>query len=69
MSLEKLTDGFLRPPLYSVRGPHPTLYTAVYRPAKGRVDYIWPGKCWSQRFEDFRTGEYTHTFADRFPGQ
>lgn len=63
MSLEKLTDGFLRPPLYSVSATHPTLYTAVYRPAKGRVDYIWPGKRWSQRFEDFQIGEYTHNFT------
>ncbi len=57
MSLEKL-DGWLpSPPLYSVSGPHPTLYTAVYRPAKGRVDYIWPGKTLVQRFEDFQTGD------------
>ncbi len=63
MSLEKLTDGFLRSPLYSVSATHPTLYTAVYRPAKGRVDYIWPGKRWSQRFEDFQIGEYTHNFT------
>lgn len=63
MSLSRLTDLFLEPPLYSRRGSHPTLYTAVYRPVEGRVDYIWPGKRWCQRFEDFREGKYTHTYG------
>ncbi len=63
MSLPRLTDLFLLPPLYSRRGSHPTLYTAVYRPVEGRVDYVWPGKRWSQRFEDFREGKYTHTYG------
>ena len=62
-SLAKLTDLFLLPPLYSVRGPYPTLYTAVYRPAEGRVDYIWPGNRWSQSFADFRAGGYTHCYG------
>ncbi|MDX0752754.1 peptidase C45 [Sinorhizobium medicae] len=63
MSLEKLTDRFLQPPLYSMRLPQPTLYTAVYRPAEGRVDYIWPGNHWSQGFDGFETGEYTHRYG------
>ncbi|WP_026614848.1 C45 family autoproteolytic acyltransferase/hydolase [Ensifer aridi] len=62
MSLSRLTDLFLLPPLYSGRDPYRTLYTAVYRPAEGRVDYIWPGKRWSQSFKDFRIGEYTHCY-------
>ncbi|MCZ4092459.1 C45 family autoproteolytic acyltransferase/hydolase [Sinorhizobium psoraleae] len=65
MSLSTLTDRFLEPPLYSARGPSPTLYTAVYRPAEGRVDYIWPGKRWPQGFDSFGTGEYTHHYGER----
>ncbi len=66
MSLSRLTDLFLRPPLYT-SGSHPTLYKAVYLPAEGRVDYVWPGNSWSQRFDDFREVEYRHRFgaADR----
>ncbi len=62
-SLSNLTDLFLQPPLYAGRGPYQTLYTAVYRPAEGRVDYMWPGRRWSQSFEDFRVGEYTHCYG------
>lgn len=62
-SLSSLTDRLLQPPLYSGRGSYPTLYTAVYRPAEGRVNYIWPGKNWYQSFEDFRVGEYTHRYG------
>ncbi|PDT82561.1 C45 family autoproteolytic acyltransferase/hydolase [Sinorhizobium sp. BJ1] len=62
-SLFSLTDRFLLAPLYSGRGSYRTLYTAVYRPAEGRVDYIWPGKSWCQSFNDFRVGEYTHCYG------
>ncbi|WP_040677383.1 C45 family autoproteolytic acyltransferase/hydolase [Rhizobium mesoamericanum] len=63
MSLSRLTDLFLLPPLYSNSGSSPTLYTSIYRPAEGRVDYVWPGKRWTQTFQDFREGSYTHSFA------
>ncbi|MBB3397855.1 MULTISPECIES: C45 family autoproteolytic acyltransferase/hydolase [unclassified Rhizobium] len=63
MSLSRLTDLFLLPPLYSRSASSPTLYTAIYRAAEGRVDYIWPGKRWSQSFLDFHEGAYTHSFA------
>lgn len=63
-SLSRLTDLFLRPPLYSRSGSHPTLYTAIYRPAEGRVDYAWPGKRWSHGFDDFQEGGYTHRFEE-----
>ncbi|WP_018856224.1 hypothetical protein [Rhizobium sp. 42MFCr.1] len=63
MTLSRLTDLFLLPPLYSRSGSFPTLYTAVYRPVEGRVDYIWPGKHWSQSFEDFEEDEYMHSYG------
>ena len=40
-----------------------TLYSAVYRPAEGVVDYFWPGHRWRQGFADFRPGRYTHRYA------
>jgi predicted choloylglycine hydrolase len=64
MSLEELTGRFLEPPLYSRRVRSPTVYTAVYRPAEGRVDYLWPGKRWCQRFDQFESGEYTHDYGE-----
>jgi predicted choloylglycine hydrolase len=54
-------DEFLVPPLYSVaysRG-FGTLYTAVYRPARGELELRWPGTVWRQSFAAFR--EETHT--------
>ena len=63
-TLERLTESFLEPPLYSRRAGFATVYTAVYRPAEGRVDYIWPGKRWSQCFDCFIPGDYTHDFGE-----
>jgi predicted choloylglycine hydrolase len=59
----RLIQAFLRPPLRltGYREGLGTLYTAVYRPADGVVDYFWPGSRWRQSFEDFRAGAYTVT--------
>jgi len=64
MSLPGLIAQFLEPPLYSRRIKSPTVYTAVYRPAEGRVDYLWPGKSWCQRIGRFEPGEYTHDYGE-----
>jgi hypothetical protein len=40
------------------------VYSAVYRPGELRVDYLWPGKCWTQRIGQFESGEYTHDYGD-----
>ena len=64
MTLENLTASFLRPPLYCRNQKSPTVYSAVYRPAELRVDYLWPGKCWTKRISQFETGEYTHDYGD-----
>jgi predicted choloylglycine hydrolase len=66
MTLSALTARFLRPPLYSRRAGFTTAYTAVYRPAERRVDYIWPGKSQSQRFGRFEPGEYIHDYGELF---
>ena len=47
-----LADEMLRAPLRSVdyhRG-FGTLYTAIYQPAEARLEYRWPGGCWSRDF-------------------
>jgi predicted choloylglycine hydrolase len=63
MTLSALTLRFLAPPLYSRRSRFPTVYTAVYRPAEARVDYLWPGRTWSQSIGRFESGEYTHDYG------
>ena len=64
MTLERLTAGFFELPLYSRRIDFTTVYTAVYLPAEGRVDYLCPGKRWSQRFDRFVAAEYTHDYSE-----
>jgi predicted choloylglycine hydrolase len=64
MNLDALVERFLAPPLYSSRAAFPTVYTAVYRPAERRVDFLWPGERWAQSFDDFRIGDYTHDYGE-----
>ncbi len=63
MTLEGLIAEFLETPLYSRKRGFTTAYTAVYRPAAGVVDYLWPGKTWRQSFDRFEPGEYTHDYG------
>lgn len=63
LTLADLTNRFLQPPLYCRGLRSPTVYTAVYRPAELRVDYLWPGKCWTQRIGHFEPGEYMHDYG------
>lgn len=67
ITLPSLTARFLKPPLYSRRAAFPTVYTAVYRPAELRVDYIWPGATWSQRIGRFDSGAYAHDYGELAP--
>jgi predicted choloylglycine hydrolase len=64
MTLPALTGRFLQPPLYSRRIDSATVYTSVYWPEEGRVDFLWPGKTWHQSFDAFVPGEYTHDYGD-----
>ena len=63
-TLSSLVARFFETPLYSRHVGFTTAYTAVYRPERGRVDYLWPGKCWTQSFERFDEGSYTHAYGD-----
>jgi predicted choloylglycine hydrolase len=67
MSLTAFVARFFEPPLYSRRTGFTTIYTAVYRPREGRVDYLWPGKTWRQSFDTFDAGHYTHDYGDLDP--
>jgi predicted choloylglycine hydrolase len=56
--VEATVQALLRPPLYSTAYSEGlgTVYTAAYRPAEGRVTYIWPEERWEQSFDAFTTG-------------
>jgi predicted choloylglycine hydrolase len=62
-TLATLVDTFLDAPIYSREAGSPTVYSAVYRPAELRVDYLWPGKVMTQRIGRFEPGEYIHGYA------
>ena len=51
--MASLASAFLRPPLHSTEYGRAfgTLYTAVYRPNDGVVDYLWPQDSWRRRFD------------------
>ena len=52
---------FLEPPLHSTGYDNGfgTLYTAVYRPTVGAVDYRWPDATWRQSIDAFEEGTRT----------
>jgi predicted choloylglycine hydrolase len=64
MTLSALIDLFFEVPVYSRRVGFTTVYTAVYRPPEGRVDYLWPGKSCCQRIGRFEAGEYAHDYGE-----
>jgi len=63
VTLQRLVECLLLPPLYARRAASLPVYTAVYRPAQGEVDYLWPGKRWLQSLDRFVPGEYTHDYG------
>jgi predicted choloylglycine hydrolase len=65
-TVEDFADAFLRAQLYSQayeRG-FGTLYTAVYRPLEGRVQYRWPTFTWELSFDAFPEGTHEETLAE-----
>lgn len=56
---------FMRAPLYSTAYSNGfgTLYTAVYRPQRGEVEYRWPNGTWRQSFDRFEEGKRTVRFT------
>jgi predicted choloylglycine hydrolase len=65
-TVEGFAATFLQSYLYSTayeRG-FGTLYTAVYRPAEGWVEYRWPRYVWPQSFEGFAEGAHEELLAE-----
>jgi predicted choloylglycine hydrolase len=57
--LPTFIERFLEPPLFSTEYAKAfgTLYTAIYRPHRGTVEYRWRHRSWHQSFDDFEEGE------------
>ena len=68
-SAQTLLRSFMHSPVYSTayeRG-FGTLYTAVYSPWEGLVDYLWPNGGWRQSFAEFQEGSCAIRFPYRYP--
>jgi predicted choloylglycine hydrolase len=65
-SAEGFAHAFLRAPLFSTAydSGWGTLYTAVYHPAVGVVDYRWPTHTWRLGFGSFTQAEHTEVLAE-----
>ena len=63
---EGFADAFLRAPLFSTAydSGWGTLYTAVYHPVEGVVDYRWPTHTWRLGFGSFTQAEHTEVLAE-----
>ena len=59
---QEFVAAFLAPPLYSTgyEDGFGTLYTAVYRPAEGAVDFRWPEATWRQSIDAFDESTQNH---------
>jgi predicted choloylglycine hydrolase len=66
---EDLIESFLAPPLYSdafAQG-YGTIYTAVYRPTRSEVEYIWPSTRWKLGFAAFTEESRTVSLGSGIP--
>jgi predicted choloylglycine hydrolase len=63
---EGFADAFLRSPLFSTAyaSGWGTLYTAVYRPREGAVEYRWPTHTWRLAFGAFEQAEHVEILAE-----
>ena len=61
MTVEDAVAAFHTSPLYGsrFREGYGTLYTAVLQPARGCVEYRWPGVAWRHSLADFEAGQRT----------
>ena len=63
---QSFADAFLRPPLFSAAygSGMGSLYTSLYKAARGSVEYRWPDFAWEHSFERFRPGTRVVTLAE-----
>jgi predicted choloylglycine hydrolase len=68
-TVDGFADAFLRPGLFSQAYDHGfgTLYTAVYRPAEGRVEYRWPSFTWPMSMDRPIEGTHQEILAEGSP--
>jgi predicted choloylglycine hydrolase len=65
MTRERLVDAFLSPPLYRTRyGNGATLYTAVYEPAAGGAEYVWPQRRIVERLDRFVSASHLQRYGE-----
>lgn len=68
--VDAFETAFLGPPLFSTSYANGwgTLYTAIFHPAEGVVDYRWPAYTWRLGVERFDEGEHTEMLTDAHDG-
>lgn len=59
--VQHVLKAFLQPPVFSYAYGESfgTLYTAIYNPREGVVDYVWQNRAWRQSFDNFEEGSMT----------
>ena len=64
-ALEVCSEAFSHRPLYNTdyHNGFGTLYTAVYYPDRGEIEWRWPDAVWSQSFERFREASQTVRYS------
>src|SRR5207245_952503 len=62
-TLGEVIEAFMTAPIHSRAPSSPTVYSAVYRPDRLTVDYLWPGNVMTQRIGSFTPGEYVHDYG------
>ena len=67
MDRDRLVDAFLAPPLFRRRPRNTTLYTAVYEPARGRAEYVWPQRRIAETFERFEVQSHLQSYPPADP--
>ena len=65
LSEDDFVAAFLEPPLYNAENGFATLYTAVYRPAEGAVEFRWPDAAWRQAIDAFDEGTLSRSRSSR----
>ncbi len=64
-TVESLAERFLAPPLYTSQWDRGwgTLYSAAYWPETRTAWYLWPGRRWRQRLDEFAEEEFDVDFG------
>jgi predicted choloylglycine hydrolase len=65
MTRDRLVDAFLSPPLYRTQSDRgASLYTAVYEPAAGRAEYVWPQRRIAESFDRFVSTSHVQSYGE-----